>query len=100
MDARLKELELLSTIDCSGRFSLGPLVGAERDLVAFLVSNRYVNDLNVSWQHGEKLSTGLPGESELERKLNYERVEALSKILGGQEVSLKPRPVFSTLRHD
>ena len=88
MDARLKELELLSAIERSSPFKLGRQSGADRDLAAFLVSNRFVNDLNVQWQHFENPPTGLPGESDLERKLNREHVDTLSKILGGLEVSL------------
>lgn len=90
MDARLKELELLTQIDRQGSLEVGPLSGAERDLVAFLASRGYVNDLNVPWQHEEsQLSTALPGESQLERLLHQQKIEALSRTLGGQIVCLK-----------
>lgn len=89
MDVRIKELEMLGAIDRAGRLPLASLNnGVERDMVAFLVSNRYVNDLNIPWQHQEMMPTGLPGESNIERRLNQERVTALSKVLGGRDVTL------------
>lgn len=88
-DARLSELEMLSRIERQGALSVGPLKGAERDLVAFLASRGYVNDLNIPWQHGRAVGGGLPGESELERRLQQWRLDTLSQILGGHPVVLQ-----------
>ncbi len=46
-DARLEELKLLSEIDRCGEFEVTPDVGPVRDLVAFLVQERLVNDPNL-----------------------------------------------------
>jgi diguanylate cyclase (GGDEF)-like protein len=90
MDARLDELELLAQIERQGSVDSGPLSGAKRDLVAFLALRGYVNDLNIPWQHSDTLlSIGLPGESQLERLLHQQRIETLSKVLGGRAVSLR-----------
>lgn len=88
-DARLSELEMLARIERQGSLPVGPLKGAERDLVAFLASRGYVNDLNIPWQHGRSVGGGLPGESELERRLQQRRIDTLSQILGGQLVVLQ-----------
>ena len=88
MDARLTELEMLSRIERQGALSIGPLHGAERELVAFLALRGYVNDLDIPWQHGA-IGGGLPGESKLERQLHQWRIDSLSQILGGQPVLLR-----------
>jgi hypothetical protein len=45
VDARLTELEFLAKIARQSLLEVGPLTGADRDLVAFLASRGYVNDL-------------------------------------------------------
>jgi len=47
-DARLEELKLLSEIDRNGELLVSPSDGPVRDLVAFLVQERFVNDLRLS----------------------------------------------------
>jgi hypothetical protein len=86
-DARLEEIKLLSEIDRSGSWSLAPEKGPFRDLMAFLVDERLVNDLHLDWPREEgPQSHGLPGETLLERRLHAERVEAMRKVLAGEVV--------------
>jgi len=89
MDARLKELDLLARVDREGSIQIGPLHGQDRDLVAFLASERYVNDLQINWEYKGGRTGGMPGETELERLLHQERIDGLSKILGGHSVTLR-----------
>ena len=89
MDARLTELEFLAKIARQSSLEVGPLTGADRDLVAFLASRGYVNDLNIPWQHQNRPSSGLPGESQLERLIQQEKIDTLNKVLGGQTVDLR-----------
>ena len=89
MDARLTELEFLAKIARQSSIEVGPLTGADRDLVAFLASQGYVNNLNIPWRHPSGHTTGLPGESELERLLQQEKIDTLSKVLGGKVVALQ-----------
>ena len=90
-DARINEPEMLARIERQGVLvSVYPFKGAERDLVAFLASRGYVNDLNIPWVHGAPITGGgLPGQSELERRLQQWRIDTLSQVLGGQSVSLQ-----------
>lgn len=90
MDARLNELEMLTRIERQGVLVVGPLKGAEKDLVAFLIWRGYVNDLNIPWQHGRPTTAGgLPGESGLERRLHQWKIDALSQVLGGMPITLQ-----------
>lgn len=90
MDARLSELEFLSKVEREGSLETGPLIGTERDLVAFLALRGFVNDLSIPWQHGDgRISTGLVGESQLKRLLHQQRIEVLSRVLGGKGASLR-----------
>jgi len=67
---------------------VGPLYGADRDLVAFLASRGYVNDLNIPWQHLPRPSTGLPGESQLERLIQQEKIDTPEQSFGWPEGEL------------
>lgn len=88
-DARLEEIALLSEVERANQFELTPCPGPERDLVVFLVARRYVNDLNVEWQHPVNLVTALPGESQLERLLHAAHIGTMSRVLGGEKVTLQ-----------
>jgi diguanylate cyclase (GGDEF)-like protein len=54
-----------------------------------MASRGYVNDLNIRWQHQGRSSAGLSGESQLERLIQQEKIDTLSKVLGGQKVDLR-----------
>lgn len=90
MDARLTELELLARMEREGGVHIGPLGGAERDLAVFLVVQGYVNSWDIPWQQPQGLlSSGMPGESQLERLVHQRKIETLSKVMGSQAVSLR-----------
>jgi len=88
-DARLEELKLLSEIDRRRVIPSKPENRPRRDLVAFLIDSRFVNDLQIEWDH-KKLggAGGLAGETTLERQLHAARIDSLSKLLGGKEIHL------------
>ncbi len=88
-DARLEELKFLSEIDRRGELEVTPVAGPMRDLVAFLVQERLVNDLD------PKAGTfrlgplgGLPGESELERKLHAVFLQTIHSVFEGRTMKL------------
>ena len=90
-DARIEELKLLSEIHRKGVIAWRPEIGHWRDLAAYLVDSRFVNDLHPgAWDHGATVGTGgLPGETPLERKMHSDRIDLLSRLLAGQEIHLK-----------
>jgi diguanylate cyclase (GGDEF)-like protein len=89
-DARLEELKLLSEIERRGELPVTPVKGPLRDLVAYLVKARYVNDLHVDWAATQaKQFSGLPNESDMERALNGAHLESLSRALSGSQFVLK-----------
>jgi diguanylate cyclase (GGDEF)-like protein len=60
-------------------------------MIAFLIAERFVNDLCISWKHTRSQGYGaLPGESDLEQQRQRTYVEALSRVLAGEEVRLEP----------
>lgn len=89
-DARLEELTLLSEIDRKASVTETPMKGPRRDMIAFLVAERFVNDLQIEWMYNDSEGfTGLPSESPMERKLNDARLRSLSRVLAGEEVRLE-----------
>jgi hypothetical protein len=89
-DARLEELTLLSEIDRTDSVTETPMKGPRRDMIAFLVAERFVNDLQIEWRHNDSEGfLGLPHESPIERKLNDARLRSLSRVLAGEEVHLE-----------
>ena len=97
MDARFLELELLSKLDHQGSFDTSQrhsvensLQRTERDLIKFLLLQDFVAGQDIPWQHREnqRTSSGIPGESELERLLHQQKTDLLSAILGGRSVTL------------
>jgi len=90
-DARLEELQLLSELDRQGKVTLSPImVEPRRDMLAFFVAEGLVIDPAFTWGHLEDRTYHiLPGESELERRLNHYRIKLLSRVLGQQQVDFK-----------
>lgn len=89
-DARLEELKLLAELDRSTGVTFTPKEGRERDMVFFLVYERFATAFNLRWRDtGGRLSSGLPGESPLERQLHECWVKSLSDVLTGQSVHLE-----------
>src|ERR1700694_86700 len=89
-DARIEELKLLSEIDREGVLVRTPELGPWRDLVAYLVDARFVNDLQPgAWLHSASVVTGGPGDTALERKVHADRMDCLSKLLAGQQIHLR-----------
>jgi hypothetical protein len=91
-DARLEELKLLSEIDRRGELAVTTRPGPFRDLVAYLVHERPVNDLDPgpgTFRLGD--IDGLPGESELERRLHSSMVETQFRVLEGSTTKLRLR---------
>jgi diguanylate cyclase (GGDEF)-like protein len=92
-DARIEELMLLSEIDREGPIVRRPETGPWRDLVAFLIDARFVNDLLLEWdQHRHEIMTGQTapaGQTYLEVQNHKLRMESLSKLLAGEEIHLK-----------
>jgi hypothetical protein len=86
-DARLEELRLLSEIDRKGSVTATPMKGPQRGMIAFLIDERFVNDLQLDWEHNDSAAfLGLPNESLMERKLNDARLMSLSRV---EEVRLE-----------
>lgn len=103
-DARLEELKLLAELDHRGGVPLQPKEGPERDMVFFLVYERFVTSFNLPWKATSTDSiSGLPGESELERHLHECWVKSVSDVLEGRstvrlELTHKGRVRLSELR--
>jgi diguanylate cyclase (GGDEF)-like protein len=88
-DARLEELKLLSEIERNPSIARRPEKGPWRDLIAFLIQARFVNDLQLDWDHTRMHGAGgLAGETPLERELHAVHIDCLSKVLAGQEIQL------------
>jgi hypothetical protein len=89
-DARVEELILLSEIERGAGIRFQSSNGPRRDLVAFLVDARLVNDLQAEhWDHDQAVSRGGNlGETAVERELHKSRIESLSKLLAGLEIHL------------
>jgi diguanylate cyclase (GGDEF)-like protein len=89
-DARVEELKLLSEIDRCGKVVCQPPMGPRRDLIAYLMDARFVNDLHEECQHEHSAASGGgPGDTGLERQLHTAHIISLSKVLSGREVSLQ-----------
>ncbi len=89
-DARLEELKLLAELDRLGGLTESFTRGPRQDMVAFLIFERLVNGLNIPWNPpSTRLTTGLPGESDLERRLQENWVSLLSEFLAGRSVHLE-----------
>jgi len=88
-DARLEELKLLSEIDRHGELEITPIAGPQRELVAFLVQERLVNDLAPAPGTISLRGLGLPGESQLERQLHATHIEILHRVLEGSTTKLR-----------
>jgi diguanylate cyclase (GGDEF)-like protein len=97
MDARLVELSYLSKIDRRRSFDTSQRQTledrdqrAERDLIKFLILRDFVTGPDIPWQHHDQrlLSSGMPGESELERSLHQQKLDLLSKVFGGRGATL------------
>ena len=63
--------------------------GVEQDLFLFVASQGYVNEPGPPWRHNDNQSVTLSGESELERAIHRQRVLTISRILGGEAVSVR-----------
>jgi diguanylate cyclase (GGDEF)-like protein len=91
-DARVEELKMLSAIDRADSMLVRCPPGPRRDLVVHLVAERLVNDLALLddvARRSEPPSSGMPGESNLERELQKEWVRDLMQVGRGEEVSLR-----------
>lgn len=88
-DARLEELKFLAELDRGGLTeSLEP--GRRRDMVFSLVVQGFVTGPGFAWRDpGGRLTTGLPGESLLERQIQEWRIRALSDLLSQVSVHLE-----------
>lgn len=94
-DARLEELKLLSELDHRGGLTVTPAEGPYRDMVVFLVNERFATAFNLPWRD---TSWRL-----LEGHLHECWVKGLSDVLTGQSVHLelthKGRVRLSELKH-
>ncbi len=88
-DARIEEMKFLAELDRSGlTLSLEP--GRRRDMVFSLVYERFATGSEIAWREpAGRLSTGLPGESLLERQLQESWVRTLSDVLSQISVHLR-----------
>lgn len=88
-DARIEELKLLAELDHEGGMTITPEEGPVRDMIAFLVTERFVTAFNLPWTDNGVRFSGLPGESPLERHLHECWVKGLSDVLAGKSVHLE-----------
>jgi diguanylate cyclase (GGDEF)-like protein len=89
-DARLRELTLLSELDRASPKMMVSEYGPQRDMLASLVERGFVLGRSIAWGHEEALlgTSGIRGESALERMIQRIRVLTLSLVLGGNEVTM------------
>lgn len=81
-DARLAELRLLAELDKRGHVRLQPREGPERDMLFFLVYERFATTFDLPWRATiTTRPSGLPGESELERHIHECWVKSVSDVL-------------------
>lgn len=89
-DARLEELKLLAELDRRGGLTVTPMEGPQRDMILFLVHERFVTAFKLPWRDtGIHVTDGFPGESPLERHLHECWVKSLSDVLTGQSAHLE-----------
>jgi|SRR5579871_55483 len=90
-DARLEELEFLSMLNREAGYNVGDEIlnpGPRRDMIALLVREGYVNDLNIAWRH-QSIGNVLAYLKDLKDQLDRERWNTLSSILGGQPTNVQ-----------
>jgi diguanylate cyclase (GGDEF)-like protein len=103
-DARLEELKLLAQLDRRTGITMQPKEGPERDMVFFLVYERFADAFKLTWSEpGPFTISGLPGESPVERHLHDCWVKSLSEALEGRssvhlELTHKGRVRLSELK--
>ena len=89
-DARLQELILLSELDQHGaRMAKAARGSALRDMLQHLIVEGFVEGEKIAVQYNGLIgSSGMPGESDTERKIRRIQVRTLTQLLADQEVAL------------
>lgn len=89
-NARLQELTLLSDLDRHGaRLAKAVRGSALRDMLQHLIMEGFVEGEKLALQYNDLIgSSGMPGESDTERKIRRIQVRILTQLLADQEITL------------